>query len=212
MYEELEARPGEDITPRKWNALKAAVAELRLRAGYNVRLRRVTGVATTISFDDTSGPFVGRFAVTLLPGQGAKISQGFVNASIEPTINGVPISGDSANNVPQPVLQFSTPKVGADGRGWIALLLTATSKLTIGTIEAVQVASLDAKAIPGSGGPVTNGGSPAIPGNQALHPLAMLIKRSSGAVDLFQIEFFNLQWRLAYRPGAGAARHFFYAS
>jgi len=211
MYEELEARAGEDITQAKWNALKAAVAELRLRAGYNVRIRRMNGLGTTISFDDTSGPFVGRFACSLTNG-GAKISQGFVNASIEPTIKGVPISGDAANNVPQPVLQFSAPKVGSDGRGWIALLLTATAKLTIGTIEAVQVASLDAKAIPGSGGPVTNGGSPAIPGSQALHPLAMLIKRSSGQIDLFQIEFFNIQWRIAFRPGAGAARHFFYAA
>ena len=101
-------------------------------------------------------------------------------------------------------------------RGYLALEATFNEKWEVLSATIVQVADLDtddglvpAKA---SGTPgYSSGGTLTIKGRRARHPLAVIRKRSSGALMLFQVTHFDLAHRAKVLGTDNArARHFFF--
>ena len=143
---------------------------------------------------------------------GASITPGTVNG-IEPVIGGVLLSGDEAGeNIPE--LRWKKPALDAKRRGYIALeaICDREWKIVQGDLTVVQVAyydSLDGKAPPdGSGGIAAAGGIPGLPGRRVRYPIARLIQRKSGELEVFQIVKFDVTHRVQART-ADIARHFF---
>lgn len=183
----LFVRPGQRITAALWNKLVAAYRGARILAGDGITLRQ-TPDGTLISCS-VWRPWNHPFKVTL-SGTSATVSKGLING-IEPTIKDVPIGG--TEKAPPPKLQFKTPKLDKEGRGWIAVeIVCEQEKWTIESATIVQIDTLETD-------------DPA----SARHPLAMIREQLSGSLGLFQIEYFNLQHGASVRE-SGAARHFFW--
>lgn len=187
----LFVRPGQPITAALWNKLVAAARSCRILAGDGIRLRQ-TPDGTLISCS-TWKPWNHPFKVSV-SGSSATIGRGLVNG-IEPKIDDVPIGGDEATGKGQPKLEFKEPKLGKDGRGWIAVEVTCDKEKqwTVSDATVVQVADLK------SDDPI-----------KARHPIAMLRKTKGGSLLHFQIEFFNLQHKVDVRESGKSARHFFW--
>lgn len=187
----LFVKPGQPITAALWNKLVAAARSCRIISGDGIRLRQ-TPDGTLISCS-TWRPWNHPFKVSM-SGTSATIGRGLVNG-IEPKIKDVSIGGDEESGKPQPKLEFTEPKIGKDGRGWIAIEVTCDKEkqwaLTAATV--VQVADLKSD-------------DPA----KARHPLSMLRKSKDGSLSHFQIEFFNLQHKAEVRESGKPARHFFW--
>ena len=184
----LFVRPGEKLTAALWNKLVTAVRSCYIMPGDGVRIRR-TPDGTMLSCSLWAAwdhPFRVR-------GSGSvTINKGLVDG-IEPNINGVPLSGDPKKNKPVPTLNITTPKIGKDGIGWIAVEITVDPiKWKTLTAEVVQVDTLSVQEK-----------------LKARHPLAALAQRDDQSVDIFQVEFFNLQHRADGATGV-PSRHFFW--
>ena len=173
-------RRGQPITAGLWNRLIAAVRAVRLLPGDGARLRS-TPDGTIIGFDAATAPWAHPFQVSLIGQSAAQIRSGLVN-SIEPKINGVPLSGTDSK--PAPKLDFGKLKLDTDGRGYVAIEITCGTKWEIRTMEMVQVAYFDSEngedPPPGSGGPSAIGGIPGISGRRVRYPLAMLRPTARG--------------------------------
>jgi hypothetical protein len=203
---------GQVVTTAIFHAMMRAVRAVTLIAGPGVRLR-VTPAGTMISFDAGNQSFVHPWQASLSGGTAATLRPGTVN-TVPATIKGVPLDGGSDNATP-PKVEFPLPKVGKDGRGWICAEVTyLPDKLwAVGTFEIVQVADPDsATGDPLDGLPNATGGSLPLPGNRARHPLALLVKRDGGTLDVFQVSFFDLQTRTQFKAdGVTPSRHFFWS-
>jgi hypothetical protein len=202
---DLEIAPGKPIRAAAYQGMRAIGRALRLIAGPGISIFS-TPDGTTVSVNGGAGAWIHSFKVSLLR-SGANIRPG--------TINGVPaaVGGVPLDDPAPPRLEWSEPKLNADGRGWIAAEVTCDKDWAVVAVEIVQVADLDSidgnAPMPGAGGPSTIGGSPGLPGRKARHPLAMLVQRESGLIVCFQITHFPLQHRAQARGGA-VARHFFW--
>ena len=187
----LFVRPGQAITAVLWNKLVAAARSCRIISGEGIRLRQ-TPDGTLISCS-TWKPWNHPFKVSL-SGTSATIGRGLVNG-IEPKIDDVPIGGDEAAGKAQPKLEFKEPKLGKDGRGWIAIEVTCDKEKqwAVASATVVQVAELKSDDA-----------------TKARHPIAMLRKTKGGSLIHFQIEFFNLQHKADVRDTGKSARHFFW--
>lgn len=206
-----EAKAGMPVSAAMWNKARAAVRALKVIAGHGVRVRP-TPNGTVVSADIAPPPWVHPFKVSV-SGNQATIVPGFVNTE-EARIDGVPLSG--TEKLPPPVLKWAQTKWDKEGRGYIALELTCDEDwiLVKDKVEVVQVAyydSEDGTAPPkGAGGNALAGGVPGLPGKRARFPLAMLRRRSSGRIDVFQIVQGDLNHRADPRDKASEiARHFF---
>ena len=204
-------RRGQPITAELWNRLVAAVRSVRLLPGDGARLRS-TPAGTIVGFSASPASWSHPFLVSLTGESTADIQPGLVNA-IEPTIGGIALSG--TDRKPQPKLEFGKLKLDGDGRGYVAVEITCGKKWEILTMEMVQVAYFDSENGEdpplGSGGPSAIGGIPGILGRRVRYPLAMLRKRRTGQVALFQIVFTNLTHRAQPTDATSdIARHFFW--
>ena len=204
-------RRGQPITAELWNKLVAAVRSVRLLPGDGARLRS-TPDGTLVGFDAGSSSWAHPFQVTLVGQTAAQISSGLVNA-IEPQIGDVPLSG--TNTQPPPRLEFGKPKLNANNCGYIAIEITCDDKWAITIMEMVQVAYFDSESgeepPEGSGGASATGGIPGISGRRVRYPVAMLLQRKSGQLDVVQIVFFNIAHRAQPLDSqTDTARHFFW--
>ena len=204
-------RRGQPITAELWNRLVAAVRTVRLLPGDGARLRS-TPDGTIVGFDAVPAPWAHPFQTSLVGKSAAIIGSGLIN-SIEPKIDDVPLSGSKTD--PTPRLNFGTPKLDPDGRGYVAAEITCDDKWKIKTMEMVQVAYFDSEngedPPEGSGGPSAIGGIPGLSGRRVRYPIAMLRQRSTGQIDLFQIVFFNVVHRAQPKDATtDIARHFFW--
>jgi hypothetical protein len=181
-----------------WNDARAFVRACRLREGKGIRLHE-TPDGTFISADIGGAPWNHPFRVFLIGNTAANIFPGFVNGSIEPEIDGVPLSGSEKK--PPPTLKFQRVKLDAERRGYIALEAEFDPNWTVkkGKVKVVQVAyfdSLDGEDPPANaGGKSGAGGVPILKGRLARWPLAMLRARTGGRLDVFQITHGDLQLR-----------------
>ena len=203
---------GQPITEALWNAAQAAVHAGRLRAGSGIRLHEMPDFTLISAIGGGTGGGTGHAFKVSLTEHGASITPGTVNG-IEPVIGGVLLSGDEAGeNIPE--LRWKKPALDAKRRGYIALeaICDREWKIVQGDLTVVQVAyydSLDGKAPPdGSGGIAAAGGIPGLPGRRVRYPIARLIQRKSGELEVFQIVKFDVTHRVQART-ADIARHFF---
>lgn len=203
---------GQPILVRTWKAMCAAIKSLQLIQGEGVRLRW-TSNGTVVSFDGDPSKWAHPFKVTL-EGNAAAIRPGTLN-SVMPTIRGIPLNGDEKKGEDPPKLEWKEVMTDNEGRGWIALDLTLDEKdwQKIKTLEIVQVANLSSVDGKVDDKAPTAGGVKSLPGRRIRHALAMLRVRTTGATEVFQIVYFNLQHRAQENPNtkkSNVARHFFW--
>lgn len=207
MAEPLFVRAGALVSARVWNAMAAAVRSLRLIKGPGVRLRW-TPAGTFISFDAGTAVWLHPFKVSLVGSDGARIRPGLLNG-IRPTVKDVPLDAESA-----PVLDLTSQKLDKDGRGWVALEATLDEHWAVKSAAVVQVASLDSDdgSAPENSTPgYSIGATFTLSGRRARHPLAMLLRRKGGRLDLYQVTHHSLAHRAAVQSAAAqGARHFFF--
>ena len=206
-----EARLGMEITRELWNAARAANRANRLRAGPGILLRW-TPDGTIISASLTDATFSHPFQVSVT-GNAATILPGTVNTS--------PVLIDDAklDDDPAPVLKWSELDTDSDGRGYIAVEFACDEKWKIKpeTLKVTQVADWttesgkpDEKNADASMISVPAGGVPGLSGRRTRWPLAMLRRRTSGRIDVYQITMAPLQHRAHPRADTDTARHFFW--
>jgi len=185
----LFVRPGEKLTASLWNDLVALVRSCRVWPGNGTRIRRTPdGSTISASFADSwDHPFKVFFA-----GDSCTIAKGTVD-NIEPTIDGVPLSGDARKKKGIPTLDLSAPEFNDDGLGWIVVEITVDPdqwKTTAAEIKQVDTLTADDKL-------------------KGRHPIALLAQRDGGNPDCFQVEYFNLQHRTDGKDKT-PTRHFFW--
>ena len=185
----LFVRPGDKLTASLWNKLVALVRSCRVWPGTGTRIRRTPdGCIISASFADSwDHPFKVFFG-----GDSCTINKGLVD-SIEPTINGVPLSGDAKKKKDVPTLNLGSPKFDKDGLGWIVVEITVDSdkwKTVSAEIKQVDTLKADSKL-------------------KGRHPIALLTQRDNGSIDCFQVEYFNLQHRTDGKDKT-PTRHFFW--
>ncbi len=209
-----QARRGQQLTPEMWNDARDFVRANRIREGKGIRLH-ATPDGTFISADSGGTPWNHPFRVFVIGQTAATILPGFVNGSIEPEIDGVPLSGSEKE--PPPTLKFPRVKLDAESRGYIAIEAEFDAKWTLqkGKVKVVQVATFDSiygeDPPPNVGGKSGAGGVPLLKGRLARWPLAMLRERKSGRLDVFQITHGDLQLRAQPRePKAETGRAFWW--
>jgi hypothetical protein len=216
MIELPFVRRGQPITAELWNKLVAAVRSVRLWPGDGARLRS-TPDGTIVGFDAASSRWPHPFQVTLFGQSAAQIRSGLVN-DLEPKIGDVPLSGtesDTGLAQPPPRLEFGKLKLDSNNRGYVAIEITCDEKWKITAMQMVQVAYFDSEngedPPAASGGVSAIGGIPGISRRRVRYPVAMLLQRKSGQLDVMQIVFFNLAHRAQSRnTQSDAARHFFW--
>ncbi|MEA3210987.1 MAG: hypothetical protein QOE70_4044 [Chthoniobacter sp.] len=161
--------------------------------------------------------------LAVLSGSAALFLPGSVN-QVQATIKGVPLDGSSKPPVAAPSLTWGKLSLTADGIGYLCAEITLRTPAealkvsqeawSVVKVEMVQVADPDTDL--GQSGGVLNTSGAARPltikgEHRARWPVAMIQQRADGAVELFQIVYFNLTHRAALRAdGKGVARHFFY--
>lgn len=163
-------------------------------------VQEATGVNVVVDLEGAAYRPV--FGVAVTTGK-ATVREGRIN-SVLPTINGVPITGESTDGkkkpVPAPLLKLTAP--GADQRSWVCVQVVVDQGTGLPNPE-------DAKAI--SVVHVTTLVPPdAFTG---LQPLALLQWGGNAVRRVFQITMHNL--RHTYAPADASqgrpARHFFWA-
>lgn len=195
MFDFPEVSPGDPITVEIWNRARAAVHANRLLSGTGIRLKK-TSLGVHVIADLKSQRWPHPFKVAL-SGLSATVSPGFVNGKVEPRIKGVSLFAD-----PAPHLEFPRATWDSEGRSYIALEAAfdddwslPADGLTV--IQCARFDSLDSDdpgKPPGDSAEITgSGGVPILDGRRARWPLAMLRKRKSGRIDLYQITFGDLQ-------------------
>lgn len=203
-------KPGQRVTAWLFEQMRRAIYACRLIAGENVRLV-TTPSGTVISFIN-SFPVSCAWQVSLQGSTAATLRPGSIN-KIEATIKGTPLDGGE-DGKPAPVLEFGKPKLSKEGRGYICAEITCDpdDDWNILTVEIVQVADPDTEDGSASDGlPNASGGSAPLSGNRSRHPLAMLLKRKDGRLDVEQFTCFDLQHRVRLAADQkSASRHFFW--
>lgn len=164
--------------------------------GHNIRTRSFGQDGGHVIVSRGSNPSIwsGAFAIAL-GGDYVTVNFGMVN-EVEPVINGVPISGVTADGE-----RVQQPKLGLlkafdeEGRQWVALQVTVDKNGRFAQNPTVVVT----KDI-GSSGDETVG----------LHPLGVFTRTR----ELHQITHFNLKhaWVKSARRDSGPARHFFWSA
>lgn len=203
-------KSGDKITAVMLNELRAAVRAVTPVSGPRVRLTW-TPAGVIISAEPGGELFSHPFRVALLQAGKATISPGLLNG-IEPVIKGIPLSGDGTK---KPTLDWKQPKLGKDRTGYIALEceLDKEWKVQPKKVQVVQVAYFDSEngetPPPNSGGPSSAGGIPGLKGRRFRYPLARLIERRDGRLEVLQIAYWNLQHRADVRSReSDIGRHF----
>ena len=213
---DLNARPGDLVFPY-WERLKAFVNSLQLIQGAGTRLTRIPGFGTGISFDGASAIWPHPFRPSL-SGLKVTVEKGLVE-TCEPTIKSegqdVPVSGDAANNIPQPSLTLDPKQIDADQQiSWVALEVEAdkdgklskdkSGKLLEGLrVEVVHAAAVGSRRSSGSG---SSGGE------IGMQPLALITWADGSPTGIFPVPLHNLGYARTF-PGdnQGVPRHFFWA-
>lgn len=189
MIDELErltARRGQRIKPRLKEFLFWLTRQ-KLESGRGILLRR-TSEGTVVSANVPSPVFIGAFHVSQATDNSFFVGRGFVNG-IEPTINGVRISGEERRERPEVRLP---KKFDKQNRAfiWIEITVGKDGRIDPEKAESCIVGADDKR----TGGDRLKG----------RHVIAMLKKNGeAGPVQIFQVAFFN--YRHAYKEG----RHFF---
>jgi hypothetical protein len=188
-----KVQPGDPFTAKLWNQMRDAVAALRPQAGANTRILQNPN-NFVISFDpstlDWSHPF--RISQT---GKTFTVQLGLIN-QVEPTIQGLPISGIDKNGKSvvggAPKLTIASD-YDSEGRNWVVLKVTTDELGKIKEATIIQTSTWPQPLDPYTG----------------YHPIAMF-KKSAGNAVLFQQTYHNLahQW---IKPSTGLGRHFFWA-
>jgi hypothetical protein len=211
LFDPLFVRVGQAITEKLWNALLARVAAVRLLPGPGIRLQ-YTENGTIVSAIDTGrgGAPVHHFRVTLA-GDRLTIRPGLVNG-IEPKIGTTPLSGDK--KTPQPSLDFRSPKLDGERRGYVALEIQCGPDWQITNVQAVQVAAWETEdgkpAEQGSGQPSAISGVPGLLNRRVRYPLALIQPDQAGNLEVVQIVHFHLRHHVKPRDlASNVARHFF---
>jgi hypothetical protein len=207
----LKVKAGDPLSASVWDGMVDAVAALTLFAGPGIELNRVPGTGTIISRTRRAG-WVHPWQVALSGEKGARIRPGLING-VMPTIDDEPMDGGKTGRRPQ--MKWQKLLLDITGLGYVAVEITCDKAWAVESAKCVQVATLDTEngqprekdAPPG----YSAGGIPGLPGRRARYPLAMIRKRKSGKLALFQIPYFNLQHRAAVRDAKkDIARHFFW--
>lgn len=223
---EFVVRAGDFISVKPWNAARRLFTSLRLIPGKNVRLRTIPNQGTVINFDGDDVSFIGPFHVSLQStekdGPGAAVvTPGFIDTSVMPTttVDGNDVSLDDDSD---PIFGWQVTRVGADGRGYVALECELDEKDdSIVAAYLVQVADLntdDGDADPNSTikdqggtvqlGPASKNGKPRV-----RWPIAIIRLSGTGDFSCYQYVSSNLQHRSGpASSGTTSAprRHFFY--
>jgi hypothetical protein len=183
---------------------------LRVHFGRKTRVRR-TPYGPLVNFDGDDQEFIGSWSVELIGTSQVSIGYGEINGK-PGTIDGVPLDGTKDDPTP-PVLSIPNLRVDDDGRGYICAEVRFDPKAAWGIVEVemVQVAGIDTDKgdAPKPGAINYLGGAAPLSGNRARVALAMLRLRSSGTIDVHQIEYFDLQCRTAFGADGKPSRHFF---
>lgn len=189
-----EAHPGAVLTAEMWNAAKRASRRNRIIPGRNILIHETdkgTIVHAVIARQSWAHPFRVQITATT-----ATILPGWINGALEPEIDQTPLS-----TTPPPVLNFKKLKLDKTGRGYIAIEVRFNEKWefpehSATVIQCARFDSLD-ETEPGSDSSQVSGtgGVPILQGRIARWPLAMIVQRKTGALDLFQITHGDLQAR-----------------
>lgn len=211
----LIVRAGQVISIGIWNLLMLFLRGCRLIAGRGVRLD-TTPDGTTITFDPgASSRWQHSFRCALQSDYSAvEVGMGLVNGLV-PTIADVPLDAVETNTLP-----LAQPRLGNDGRGWIAVECVLGDKWEVLSASIVHVANLDTdtgEPPPEGVAGFHSGGTLTLPGRRARWPLALLRRRDDGRLVLFQITHFDLMHRAAIAKRADgtpgeSGRHFFSAA
>ena len=206
MWEDV--KPGDPIPNLAsfWTGLRDAARRRRLLPGVGVRLRE-TPTGTIINFDATAALWNHPWAPALASGE-LTLSPGLVDG-LEPTIGGIPMSGDANNKVPTVTIDLQ--KFTAKGRSVVAVEIECDEQWLIKSAIIVQVAQLDdvEGASPGVERPLL---PPTLPKRKTRCALVQLRKSASGAVTAVPIEMFNLKHLVLFPAGTTdetKARHWF---
>ncbi|MHA3773670.1 hypothetical protein ACXR0O_19210 [Verrucomicrobiota bacterium sgz303538] len=209
MWDPLFVRVGQEITKSLWDALVARVRSVHLIEGPGIRLQYTAdGTIVTATAADGSN-FAHPFRVAIA-GDRLTIRPGLVNG-VDATIKGVPLAGDAKN--PPPFLDFKALKLDKERRGYVALEIKCGPdwQITKGAAEVVQVAAWDTETgEPGEAPARGPAGVPGLSGRRVRYPLALLRPNAAGALEVFQIQHFNLAHEAKPRDAkSNIARHFF---
>jgi len=182
----------------------------RIYTGQGARLSMHTSFGHMLRFTGSPADFTHPWLAQLAGANSATFLNGTING-VQAKIKGVPLEGDDKNT--QPVLKWDKISLTDEGIGYLCAEITADPKLNyaISKIEMVQVADPDTDD--GKPGKKTNasGGQLPISDNRARMPVAMIVQRSSGLLEIFQIIFFAAQHRAQLKAdGVNVARHFFW--
>jgi len=197
----LKVKRGDLVVPA-WQRLVDFADTLRIFSGPGILISPRLGGGITISALPNNKAFDHPWRASLSAKE-ALFEPGRVNG-IEPTINGIPMSGRNGGDRPR--LALSESLFTPTGESWLAIELTRNDAGKIVSLRIVQVERLD------SGGDLrfVDGGSPEIKPNVALEPIALLYRgiEKVGFGQLRQIRFFNATWRVNL-TNPGGPRHFF---
>jgi hypothetical protein len=185
-----EARRGQQITAALWNQARAACLAARLLPGPGIRLH-YTPDGTIISADASAALWDHPFRVSIT-GTTATIRSGWVNGSVEPRIDDIPLSGTADS--PPPRLTFSEPDTDSEGRGYIALEAQFNETWAVSAVSVIQCARIDALDTTEPATATSAGGVPLLEGRRARWPLAVLRHRESG-LNIWQVTHGDLQVR-----------------
>lgn len=177
MIKELEsllARRGQRIKPRVAKFLQWLKGQ-QLSAGRGIRLIKSEN-GTIIKAAVPTQAFVGAFYVTPVSDNELIVGAGYVNG-IEPTIDGVKISGDGEA---QPKLPM--PTEFEDNRAWVYVEVTVNE-------ESMRIDAEDPEAVK----MVTGTSAVTDDKLKGRHPVAMLLKLKDGSIGSRQISFFSLR-------------------
>ena len=214
--ENLAPQSGEDFVD--WiKRLLAYAQKIRLIAGDNTRIER-SGMGAMITYLPARSLFMSPFLPTLVQG-GVTLAQGLID-DVEPRIRtggkSVPISGDTSNAIPPPILKLD-PKLAdaATQTSFIAVEIEADKdgKLTLDKdgnlatglrLEVVHVSKISDRTETNPSG--TSGGKVGV------KPLAMVVWNGNNAAEIFTIRRHNQEYARTFpKDGQGAVRHFLWA-
>lgn len=197
------------MNPLQQQRLLAGNRSHRLLSGPGARLHR-TAFGTGVRFAGGPADFSHPWLAELAGVSSAVILPGFIN-NVPAAIDGVPLAG--TDKKPSPRLTWTKLQLNVDGIGYLAAEVTCdpANDWGITKVEMVQVADPDTED--GAPGKTMNATGAALPlkDHRARWPIAMIQRRASGLLEVFQITHFNLTHRVKLAAnGTSAARHFFW--
>lgn len=175
-----QAEKGKSIKSA-WDELVAWAKSAKIHSGPGVRLAH-SAEGTTISFYGKRQSFSGAFPVSL-SGDRVQVGMGTVSG-IEPTINGIPITGDKDGVIP--TLKLDPDKYNSEGKTWVCVQAEIEEESNRIDPEKRDVVTIIQQDSPMRAKE-----------NTATAPLAMLARRDPENTDdigtLYQIAYFNLK-------------------